>query len=257
MWPLTKVGLKHFGLASRLGQQCEFAPRHHRHIADGFQSRMVPDRADVAMAGRTWSLAGRIDELALIDVVEVLRNALVQLLKNGLRAEHGRFVRRWILRQPPAEPFHSRAPGWNVGAKYELFARRRPARRDNVPERIKTFPCRFDGNDTRTWNINRGLGERHCGNIARAIWKDHVHFDADDHLRADRPGEQRIITIDPCAAVDAQSLRTAVHGNEQQPDMRVDREVAEALEHAIAVVIRKCKLGRSGDANETRRAAFE
>src|SRR6266481_7002712 len=164
-----------------------------------------------------------------------------------------------------AASFDSRQPnhsirGLQVGASGQntnLFACRRPAWRDNVPERIKTFPCRFDGNDTGTGNINRGLGERHGRNIARAIWKDHVDFDADDHLRADRRGEQRIVTIDPCAAVDAQSLRAAMHGNEQKPDTRVDREVAEALEHAIAVVIWKCKLGWSGDANETRRAALE
>src|SRR5258708_34389104 len=119
MWPLTKVGLQHFVLARRLGQEVEFAPRHHRHITDRFQSRMVPDRAHVAMGVGTWSLAGRIGQPALIDVVEVLRDALVQLMKNGLRAEGGRLVRRRILRQPPAEPFHSRAPGWSVGAKYE------------------------------------------------------------------------------------------------------------------------------------------
>src|SRR3981189_849820 len=48
-----------------------------------------------------------------------------------------------------------------------------------------------------------------------------------------------------------------MHGNEQKPDMRVGRKVAEALEHAIAVVIRKRQFGRGGDANETRRAALE
>src|ERR1700688_4250258 len=142
MWALTKVGLKHFGLASRLGQQFEFTPRHHRHITDCFQSRMVPDRADVAMAVRTWSLAGRIDQLALIDVVEVLRNALVQLMKNGLRPENGRFGRSWILRQPPAEPFHSRAPGGSVEAKCE-------------PIRLAT-PC-VAGLDARSLRLRRPM----------------------------------------------------------------------------------------------------
>src|SRR6266853_2416582 len=164
-----------------------------------------------------------------------------------------------------AGSFDSRQPnhsirGLQVGASGQntnLFVWRRPAWRDNVLKRIKTFPRRFDRSDTGAWNINRGLGQRHSGNIARAIWKDHVDLDADDHLRAGRLAEQRIITIDRCAAVDSQSLRAAMHGNEQKPDMRIDREVAEALEHAIAVVIRKCKFGRSGDANETGRAALE
>src|SRR5260370_19899110 len=133
----------------------------------------------------------------------------------------------------------------------------RRAWRNNVVERIEAFPRRFDGSDTRTRNINRGLGERHGGNIARAIWKNHPHVDADDQLRTDRPGKQRIITVNPCAAVDAQSLRAAVHGNEQKPDMRIDRYVAEALEPPVAVIIRKCKFGRTGHANASSRAALE
>src|SRR6266702_3060846 len=133
----------------------------------------------------------------------------------------------------------------------------RPTWRDNVLERFKAFPGRFEGSDTRTRHINRGSGERHRGNIARAVWKDHLHLDPDHHLSAGRTGKKRISTIDPCTAVDAQSLRSAMHRDEQKPDMRVDRKVAKALEHAVAVIIRKCKFGRSGDANETRCAALE
>src|SRR5207302_571984 len=132
-----------------------------------------------------------------------------------------------------------------------------PTWRDDALERIKALPLRFDGSHTHARNINRGRGERHRGNIARAVWKDHVHLDADHQLRADGLSEQGIIAVNPDAAVDAQSLRTIMHRNEQKPDMRVDREVAEALEHAIAVVIGKCEFGRSGDANESRRAALE
>jgi hypothetical protein len=41
------------------------------------------------------------------------------------------------------------------------------------------------------------------GNVARAIWKDHVYFDADNQLRADRLGEQWIVAINPGVAVNA------------------------------------------------------
>src|ERR1700737_2985428 len=121
MWPLTKIGLENFGRTGRLGQEFEFAPRHHRHIADGFQSRMIPDGADVAVGVRACSLAGRIDQLALINVIEVLRNALVQVLKNGLRAEDGRFFRPWILGESPAEPLHFAGSRLERRAKYEIY----------------------------------------------------------------------------------------------------------------------------------------
>src|SRR5438034_1195089 len=87
------------------------SPRPHAHIADCFQPRMVPDRADVAVSIRRRSFAGRIDQPALINVIEVLRNALAQFLKNGLGAEVGAFVRRWILGEPPTEPVHSDLAG--------------------------------------------------------------------------------------------------------------------------------------------------
>src|SRR5713101_7692783 len=106
-------------------------------------------------------------------------------------------------------------------------------------------------------NINRGFRECHRGNIARAIRKDHVHFDANDQLRSDRVGEQWVITIDPGVAVDTQSLRGTMHRNEQHPDMRVDGEVADTLEHAVAVVVRKCKFRRSGDPDKSGRATLE
>jgi hypothetical protein len=89
------------------------------------------------------------------------------------------------------------------------------------------------------WNINRGLGECHGRNVARTIWKDYLRLDANDQLRADRLGEKRIVAIDPGVAVDAQSLRIAMHCNEQKPDMWIDRKVAETLEHAISVIIWK------------------
>src|SRR6266446_9926630 len=111
MWPLAKIGLQHVGLTRGLGQRFELAPRYHAHITGCFQPGMVPDRADVAVGIRRRSLAGRIDQPALINVIEVLRNALAQFLKNGLGAEAGAFVRRRILGEPPTEPVHSDLAG--------------------------------------------------------------------------------------------------------------------------------------------------
>jgi len=72
---------------------------------------MVPDRAYVAVGIGRRSLAGRIDQPALIDVIEVLRNALAQFLKNGLGTEGGAFIRLRILGEPPTEPVHSDLAG--------------------------------------------------------------------------------------------------------------------------------------------------
>jgi hypothetical protein len=58
-------------------------------------------------------------------------------------------------------------------------------------------------------------------------------------LRADGVGKQGIIAFDPGLAVDTQSLGIAVHRNEQKSDVRVDRKVADALEHAVTVIVGK------------------
>ena len=58
-------------------------------------------------------------------------------------------------------------------------------------------------------------------------------------------------------AVDAQALRPAMHGDEQQADVGIDHDVAEALEHAVAVVVGECEFGRAGDGHEARHAALE
>ena len=48
-----------------------------------------------------------------------------------------------------------------------------------------------------------------------------------------------------------------VHVDEQQADVGVDQHVAEALEHAVAVVVGKRQLVGRGDAHEARRSALE
>ena len=66
--------------------------------------------------------------------------------------------------------------------------------------------------------------------MARAV-------DPHDQLRADRLLQQRVGIADAGAAVDAQPLRLVVQGDEQQADIAVDHNVAEALEHAVAVIV--------------------
>ena len=45
---------------------------------------MIPDRANIAIGIGARSLAGRTDQLCLIDVIEISRNAFVQLLDKRL-----------------------------------------------------------------------------------------------------------------------------------------------------------------------------
>ena len=47
---LAKIGVQYRLLQVRLGEQREFAPRHHQQIAHGFQPRVVTDRSFIAPA---------------------------------------------------------------------------------------------------------------------------------------------------------------------------------------------------------------
>jgi hypothetical protein len=62
---------------------------------------------------------------------------------------------------------------------------------------------------------------------------------------------------DPGRSIDAQALRLAVHGDEQQAYFRVDQHVTQALEHAVAVIIREGQLRRARDRDEPGHAALE
>jgi hypothetical protein len=80
---------------------------------------MVPDRPDIAGHVREYSLTGWIDRLALISVIEVFRNAVVQILKYGLRAKDGRFVLN--PSGPPTEQIHLDLAGVNARHAYASF----------------------------------------------------------------------------------------------------------------------------------------
>ncbi len=47
-----------------------------------------------------------------------------------------------------------------------------------------------------------------------------------------------------------------MHGNKQYPDAGINENIAKAFEHAVAVVIGKCELRRSGDADEARHSTL-
>ena len=59
------------------------------------------------------------------------------------------------------------------------------------------------------------------------------------------------------AAIDAQPSRCAVHRDEEEPDIGVHHDVAETLEHAVAVIVGESQFGRPRDAYEARHAAFK
>src|SRR6185503_7401873 len=57
-------------------------------------------------------------------------------------------------------------------------------------------------------------------------------------LGAGQLREERIVLVHRGPPVHAEALRT-LEVDEEQADLRVDEEIAEALEHAVAVVARK------------------
>src|ERR1043166_7670862 len=94
-------------------------------------------------------------------------------------------------------------------------------------------------------------------NVARTVWEDVDRSHAHQNLAAGHPGKQRIVEAEFGAAVYPQSTRLLSKADEQEADLGIDAQIAQALEHSIAVVIRKNqKVGR-GNAHKSRRAAYE
>src|SRR5262245_21881724 len=87
-------------------------------------------------------------------------------------------------------------------------------------------------------------------NIARAIGKDRPRLHLHEHLRADERLQERILAAEHGLAVHAKPARLLADADEKQPHSRVHDDIAEALEHAVPVVIGKRKLARSYHANE-------
>ena len=79
-----KVGIDHFDLAGRVDQKFELAPGDRHYVAHCLQPGVIPDAANLAIHIGQRSLAGRIDQFAMIRVGEVLENALVEIFKDSL-----------------------------------------------------------------------------------------------------------------------------------------------------------------------------
>src|SRR5260370_29843448 len=118
--------------------------------------------------------------------------------------------------------FDSRQPnhsirGLQVGASGQntnLFVWRRPAWRDNVLKRIKTFPRRFDRSDTGAWNINRGLGQRHGGDIARGNLEDYPPLYPDPQFRPQPLPKPNNPTNHPCPPPQSPPVLAALPAHE-------------------------------------------
>lgn len=78
---LNEVRIHHFELPRWFDQEFKVVRRDHHDIADRFEPGVIPDGSNIAGRVREGSLAGRIDQRALVGTLEILRNALRQLLK--------------------------------------------------------------------------------------------------------------------------------------------------------------------------------
>src|ERR1043165_4663900 len=94
-------------------------------------------------------------------------------------------------------------------------------------------------------------------NVVRTVWEDVCRGYAHQNLSPGHPGKQRIVEAEFGAAVHAQPTGLLSQADEEEADLRIDAQIAQALEHPIAVVIGKNqKIGR-GNPHESRFAALE
>ena len=95
---LAKIGVQDGGLRIRLGEQREFAPRHRQQIAQGLEPGVIADRWLIPMCIRSGSLAGGIDQLAAVGLVQILFGTLLDIRKQRQRAIR---CRRTLSERPP------------------------------------------------------------------------------------------------------------------------------------------------------------
>jgi len=74
--------------------------------------------------------------------------------------------------------------------------------------------------------------------VARAVGKDVLRLHPHDQLCAGKGFQERVRGIDAGRTVDAQPFRR-LEVDEEQSDARIHEDVAQALEHAVAVVARE------------------
>ena len=111
-------------------------------------------------------------------------------------------------------------------------------RRQHVAGPVGALPLRHGGLLGRRAGRTRALDDLHAVDVARAVREDLGAPDADDELRAGEAAEQRVVGSTLGDAVEAQAPRPpAVEVDEEQPDVRVDAQVADRQVHAVAVVV--------------------
>ena len=100
---LAQVAVQQQGLLVGIAKQGELPARHAQEVAEGLQTAVVANRRLVAGGIGRASLAGRIDQLAAIGIVEILLCAPLDLLNWRLRAVFGGHL--WFLCEWP--PVHA------------------------------------------------------------------------------------------------------------------------------------------------------
>ncbi|WP_342740026.1 hypothetical protein [Bradyrhizobium sp. B117] len=75
---LPEKGIHHFGLADGANQKIYVAPRHHHHVAAGFEPRVLPDGMHIPVDVAQSTLAGRVNQPAFIGFLEVQRKQPVE-----------------------------------------------------------------------------------------------------------------------------------------------------------------------------------
>ena len=103
--------------------------------------------------------------------------------------------------------------------------------------------------------MDRVVDQTHPVDVSRAVWKDPPHNNAHDSLGTVEDGQQIAVVVDGRVTVDPHAVRM-LEVDDQQADLRVDRDVAQTSEHAVAVVARKRQCARVEHLDESGQAAL-
>jgi hypothetical protein len=119
----------------------------------------------------------------------------------------------------------------------------------HVGKHLELLPRRYRWLDSRARHIRRRLGQLHAVDVARAVREDVRCADTHDELRACEFIAQRVFSLHRRQAVHSQPSRL-LEVDKEQPHGCVGAQVADAAEHAVAVVTREDQLVVAGDADE-------
>ncbi len=109
---------------------------------------------------------------------------------------------------------------------------------DERREIRKALPCGLWKRHSLLWRVLRRLNELHGWNISRAVGEDRAHLDPTRVVRRPCwPAVDRRARNSPFRSR-AQPSRL-IKIDEQETDIRIDRDIAEALEYPVPVVGRK------------------